>query len=76
MASVFSMCLLQNVSMAALLVGSRPYSQLGWKTPSEFDLNFHSRRDLALRYAKGSAQAPVSPAQEANQTAKSELTIG
>jgi transposase InsO family protein len=30
--------------------GSRPHSQLGWKTPSEFALNFHPRRDLTLRY--------------------------
>jgi putative transposase len=39
--------------------GSRPHSQLGWKTPSEFAFTFHPRRELALRYAKGSAPAPV-----------------
>src|SRR5271168_4674440 len=39
--------------------GSRPHSQLGWKTPAEFAFTFHPRRDLALRYAKGSAPAPV-----------------
>jgi putative transposase len=50
--------------------GSRPHSQLGWKTPSEFAFTFHPRRDLALRYAKGSAPAPVVPtAQQANPTA-------
>ena len=38
--------------------GSRPHSQLGWKTPSEFAFTFHPRRDLALRYAKGSASLP------------------
>jgi putative transposase len=32
--------------------GSRPHSRLGWKTPSEFALSFHPRRDLALRYAQ------------------------
>jgi transposase InsO family protein len=30
--------------------GSRPHSQLGWKTPSEFAFNFHPSRDLTLRY--------------------------
>ena len=39
--------------------GSRSHSQLGWKTPSEFAFTFHPRRDLALRYAKGSGPAPV-----------------
>jgi putative transposase len=29
--------------------GSRPHSQLGWKTPSEYAFTFHPRRDLALR---------------------------
>lgn len=29
--------------------GSRPHSQIGWKTPSEFASFFHPRRDLALR---------------------------
>jgi putative transposase len=39
--------------------GSRPHSQLGWRTPSEFAFTFHPRRDLALRNAEGSAPAPV-----------------
>ena len=57
--------------------GSRPHSKLGWKTPSEFAFSFHPRRDLALRYAKGSAPAPVAhTAQEAYPTARSELTNG
>ncbi|NRB92176.1 integrase core domain-containing protein, partial [Bradyrhizobium sp. WBAH10] len=38
---------------------TRPHSQLGWKTPSEFAFTCHPRRDLALRYADGSAPAPV-----------------
>lgn len=38
---------------------ARPHSQLGWKTPSEFAFTCHPRRDLALRYAEGSAPAPV-----------------
>jgi putative transposase len=32
---------------------ARPHSRLGWKTPSEFALTCHPRRDLALRYAEG-----------------------
>jgi putative transposase len=57
--------------------GSRPHSRLGWKTPSEFAFTFHPRRDLALRYAHGSALAPVAhTAQEANPNARSELTTG
>jgi putative transposase len=57
--------------------GSRPHSQLGWKTPSEFAFSFHPRRDLALRYAKGSAPAPVAhTARQGNPNASSELTIG
>jgi putative transposase len=35
------------------------HSRLGWKTPSEFAITCHPRRDLALRYAEGSAPAPV-----------------
>ena len=37
---------------------TRPHSQLGWKTPSEFAITCQPRRDLALRYAEGSAPAP------------------
>ena len=56
---------------------ARPHSQLGWSTPSEFAFTFHPRRDLALRYAEGSAPAPVAPtAQQGNPTARSELTAG
>ncbi|MGY4627191.1 hypothetical protein ACVWY3_004947 [Bradyrhizobium sp. USDA 4486] len=40
---------------------ARPHSQLGWKTPSEFAFTCHPRRNLALRYAEGSAPAPVAP---------------
>jgi putative transposase len=57
--------------------GSRPHSRLGWKTPSEFAFSFHPRRDLALRYAKGSAPAPVAhTARQGNPNARSELTSG
>jgi len=53
----------------------RPHSKLGWKTPSEFAFTYHPRRDLALRYAEGSAPAPVAPtAQQGKLTA--ELGIG
>ena len=38
---------------------ARPHSQLGWRTPSEFAMTCHPHRDLALRYAEGSAPAPV-----------------
>jgi len=56
---------------------SRPHSRLEWKTPSEFAFTFHPRRDLALRYAKSSAPAPVAhTAQQGNPNARSELTIG
>ncbi len=57
--------------------GSRPHSRLGWKTPSEFAFSFHPRPDLALRYAKGSAPAPVArTARQGNPSARSELTSG
>ena len=36
---------------------TRPHSQLGWKTPSEFAAAHNPRRDLALRYAESSAPA-------------------
>jgi len=38
---------------------TRPHSQLGWKTPSEFAAAHNPRRDLALRYAESSAPAPA-----------------
>jgi putative transposase len=57
--------------------GSRPHSQLGWKTPSEFAFTFHPRRDLALRYAKGSAPAPVATtAQPGKSNSRGELRTG
>jgi hypothetical protein len=43
----------------------------------EYAFTFHPRRDLALRYAEGSAPAPVAPtAQQGNPKARSELTAG
>ena len=47
---------------------ARPHSRLGWKTPSEFALTCHPRRDLALRYAEGSAPAPVATTAPAGQS--------
>ena len=56
---------------------TRPHSQLGWKTPSEFASTCHPRRDLALRYAEGSAPAPVATtAQPGKPNTRSELRIG
>jgi putative transposase len=56
---------------------ARPHSRLGWKTPSEFAIIFHPRRDLALRYAKGSAPAPVAPAAQQGKTnGQGELRTG
>jgi putative transposase len=56
---------------------TRPHSQLGWRTPSEFAMTCHPRRDLALRYAEGSAPAPVAPtAQEGKSNCRSELKTG
>jgi len=56
---------------------ARPHSQLGWRTPAEFAFSFDPRRDLALRYAKGSAPVPVAPtAQQGNSNATSELRTG
>jgi putative transposase len=55
---------------------TRPHSRLGWRTPAEFAFT-HPRRDLALRYAEGSAPAPVAPpAQQGNPKARNELNAG
>ena len=54
----------------------RPHSKLGWKTPSEFAFTFHPRRDLALRYAKGSAPAPVAPTAQQGKSNGRELRTG
>ena len=54
---------------------TRPHSQLGWRTPSEFAMTCHPRRDLALRYAEGSAPAPVAPtAQPGKSNGKGEAS--
>ena len=56
---------------------ARPHSQLGWKTPSEFAFTCRPRRDLALRYAEGSAPAPVATAaQPGKSNSQGELRIG
>ncbi|TIU72167.1 MAG: transposase [Mesorhizobium sp.] len=52
---------------------ARPHSQIAWQTPAEFASTFNPRRSLALRYAKGSAPAPVaSPAQQGTTHAGNE----
>lgn len=54
-----------------------PHSQLGWKTPAEFAFTCHPRRDLALRYAEGSAPGPVATtAQPGKSNPQGEPTIG
>ena len=56
---------------------ARPHSRLGWKTPSEFAVTCHPRRDLALRCAEGSAPAPVATtAQPGKSNSRSELRTG
>ena len=55
----------------------RPHSQRGWAKPSAFASIFTPRRDLALRYAKGSAPDPAAPAaHRTNHDAMNELTTG
>ena len=57
--------------------GLRPHSKLGWQTPAAFAATFQPRRDLALRYANGSAPAPAAhPANEAKSNRQSELRNG
>lgn len=56
--------------------GFGPHSQLGWRTPSEFALTFHPRRKLALRYANGSAPAPVAQTNQQGNLVGSELSAG
>lgn len=56
---------------------ARPHSQIAWQTPDEFASTSTPRRSLALRYAKGSAQAPAaSPAQQGKTIAGTELKTG
>jgi putative transposase len=55
----------------------RPHSKLGWQTPTGYASTFRPRRDLALRYAKGSAPdhaATVPPAP--SQNPRNELRTG
>jgi putative transposase len=57
--------------------GSRPHSQPGWQTPTEFASTFNPRRALALRNAKSSAPSPaVSPAQQGKSNPGNELRTG
>ncbi|TIN09967.1 MAG: transposase [Mesorhizobium sp.] len=56
---------------------ARPHSQIAWQTPAKFATTFNPRRLLALRYAKGSAPAPVaSPAQQRTTHAGNEPKTG
>ncbi|MCA1458895.1 IS3 family transposase [Bradyrhizobium sp. BRP22] len=56
---------------------TRPHSRLGWKTPSEFACTCNPRRDLALRYADGSAPAPVATtAHSGKSNSRGELRTG
>ncbi|MET4716191.1 IS30 family transposase [Bradyrhizobium japonicum] len=56
---------------------TRPHSQLGWKTPSEFAVTCHPRRELALRYAEGSAPArAAATAQPGKSKSRGELRTG
>lgn len=56
---------------------TRPHSQLGWKTPSEFAFTCNPRRDLALRYADGSAPAPVATTAHSHKSnSRGELRTG
>jgi putative transposase len=56
---------------------ARPHAQLGWKMPSEFASIFHPRRDLALRYADGSAPDPIaSTAHRGKPDSQGELRTG
>ena len=51
--------------------------QIAWQTPDEFASTFTPRRSLALRYANGSAPAPVAPhAQQGKTTAGNEPRNG
>ncbi|NIJ08728.1 hypothetical protein FHS31_002349 [Sphingomonas vulcanisoli] len=55
----------------------RPRSKLGWQTPRDYAANFRPRRDLALRYADGSAPDPAAQLTEKPQPQRwSELTTG
>ena len=55
----------------------RPHSKLSWQTPTAYASTFRPRRDLALRYAKGSAPDPVASVPPTpNTTRQNELAAG
>jgi putative transposase len=55
----------------------RPHSKLGWQTPQDYATKFHPRRDLALRYADGSAPDPAAHLIDKTHPNRwSELTTG
>lgn len=78
--TLFTLLAQARVALGCWLVDyndTRPHSQLGWKTPSEFALTCHPRRDLALRHAEGSAPASVATtAKHGKSNGKGELRIG
>ncbi|WP_146203976.1 transposase [Aminobacter sp. AP02] len=66
-----------TVPTRAFYNSARPHSKLGWQTPDEFPLTFHTRRALALSNAKSHAPAPAaSTAQQGKLNAGNELKTG
>ena len=55
---------------------SRPHSQIGWRTPTEFAATFPPRRALALRQTKGSAPTPDNTVRQDKPNAGNELRTG
>ena len=70
--------LFSSLAQARVALGCwRRLQQLTPPAPSEYAFTCNPRRDLALRYADGSAPAPVATtAQPGNPSATSELGIG
>ncbi|MDB5688016.1 MAG: family transposase, partial [Rhizorhabdus sp.] len=52
---------------------ARPHSRLGWRTPSDFAFT-HPRRELALRYADGSAPSSRRSTRPPGQSNRQERT--
>ncbi len=55
---------------------SRPHSQIGSQTPSEFAATFQPRRALALRHMRGSAPTPDTTVRQDKHNAGNELKTG
>ena len=75
--TLFTLLAQARVALGCWLVDyndTRPNSQLGWKTPSEFALACHPR---PLRHAEGAAPASVATtAKHGKSNGNSELRIG